>query len=104
MDVTQEMVDAWNLGVGSGVLILDFADLSPAKSAGFRETVSRPGNPDFVLGDIVTEINGDSLKNNAELLNILLKYKPGDTVEVRVYRDGKFLTLDLELGERPEGV
>ncbi|NIO20192.1 MAG: trypsin-like serine protease [Candidatus Aenigmarchaeota archaeon] len=103
-DVTKAMVSAWELGVDYGVLVIDFSDRSSAKEAGLRETFSRPGRSDFILGDIIVSINGDKITNNVDLLNVLLKYKPGDTVEIKVYRDGSFLTFSVILGERPEEV
>lgn len=103
-DVSKSMVSAWNLGVEYGVLIIDFTEDSPAKEAGLRETLSRPGRKDFVLGDIIVSINGEKITNNVDLLNVLLKHKPGETVEVEVYRDGSFLKFPVTLGERPEGI
>jgi S1-C subfamily serine protease len=101
-DVTKGMVNTWNLGVDYGVLIVDFTEYSPARETGLRETVSRPGMSDFVLGDIIVSIGEEKITNNVDLLNVLLKYKPGDTVEVKVYRDGSFLEFPVKLGERPE--
>lgn len=103
-DVTSEMIRVWDLKVDYGVVIVDFADNSPAKKAGLVETMSRPGKPDFVLGDIIVRIAGQKVEDNADLLNVLLKYKPGDTAEVEVYRDGEFVKANVALGERPEGL
>jgi S1-C subfamily serine protease len=103
-DVTKNMADVWNLSISSGVLIIDFGQNGPAEAAGMRETLSRPGEDDFVLGDIITELGGEKITDNTDLINTLLQYKPGDTVYVRVYRDGRYLTISVELGERPEGL
>ena len=103
-DVGPNLVKLWNLKIDSGVLIFDFTETSPAREAGLRETISRPGKNDFVIGDIITGINGEKIGSNSDLLNTLLKYRPGDTVSVKVYRDGDFLTFSIKLGERPEGM
>jgi len=103
-DVTEEMTNAWELDVDYGVLIVDFVENSPIQEAGARETVSRPGNKDFVLGDIIVSISGERISDNIGLLNVLLRYKPGDTVEMEVYRDGSFLEFPVTLAERPEGM
>jgi len=103
-DVTSQMVSAWKLGVDYGVLVIDFTEDSPAHTGGLRDTFSRPGRSDFILGDIIVSINGNKISNNVDLLNVLLKYKPGDTVEMEVYREGSFLTFSVTLGERPEGM
>ena len=102
-DVTKEMAALWKLGVDHGVLVIDFAEPSPAKEAGLRETISRPGRANFILGDIIVSIDGETISDNVDLLNVLLEYEPGDTVEVEVYRDGSFLKIPVTLGERPEG-
>jgi serine protease Do len=103
-DVTPALAQQWDMGVSSGVLIVDFTEYSPAREAGFRETVSMPGNQDFVLGDVITEINDESIGSNVDLLNVLLRYRPGDLAVVKVFRDGIYLNIDLTLGERPEGM
>lgn len=103
-DVTVDMVNVWDLEVEYGVLVIDFTVTSPAREAGLRETFSRPGRSDFILGDIIVSIGGGKITNNADLLNILLQYEPGDTAEVEVYRDGIFREFAVELGERPEGL
>jgi serine protease Do len=103
-DVNENMVEAWGLGVDYGIIIVDFADYSPAKEAGLRETFSRPGKADFILGDIIVSIGGQKISNNVDLLNVLLKYRPGETVEVGVYRDGSLKKFQVTLGERPQGV
>jgi serine protease Do len=104
VDVNADMVSAFDLGVDYGVVVIDFSDPSPAKSAGLRETLSGPGQPDFVLGDIIVSIGGQKVQNNPGLLNVLLKYSPGDEVEVEVWRDGSFKTFQVTLGQRPQGV
>ncbi len=104
VDVNENMVNTWSLGVDYGVLIVDFFGYSPAREAGLMETISTPGKKDFVLGDIIVDIGGQKIQNNAGLFNALLKYKPDEKVEVEVYRDGEFKKFSVTLGERPEGV
>ena len=104
VDVTKNLAAMWNLTVDSGVIIIDFMDPSPAKEAGMRETVSQLGEEDFVVGDVIAEINGAAIRNNIDLLNALLKYKPGDEVVVKASRDGEYMNFSLKLGERPRGV
>jgi S1-C subfamily serine protease len=104
VELRSNLVQAWNIGVDSGVLIVDFTEYSPAREAGMMDTVSMPGQPDFVLGDIITEINGDDISSNSDLLNTMMKYSPGDTVNVKVYRGAGYVTISVKLGVRPEGI
>ena len=103
-DVTTAMASAWGLDIASGVIILDLSSGGPAESAGLRKTVSRPGQQDFSAGDIITGIGGERIDDNTDLLNTLLKYSPGDTVKVEVYRDGQYVNFDVTLGQRPDGL
>jgi serine protease Do len=103
-DVDENMVSTWDLGVDYGVLVIDFTDYSPARDAGLRETFSRPGKSDFILGDIIVSIGGNRISDNVDLLNVMLKYDPGDTVEVEVYRDGSRIEFPVTLGERPDNL
>jgi S1-C subfamily serine protease len=103
-DVNENMVKSLNLSIDYGVLIVDFADHSPAQEAGLRKTISMPGKSDFVLGDIIISIEGQKISNNFDLLNVLLKYKPGDVVEIEVYRNGSHKKFSVTLGERPENL
>ena len=62
-----------------------------------------PGGPaakaGISAGDVLTKINGVAIKSSLELTHQLLKYKPGDTVSVTVFRDNKTLEVSLVLTE-----
>ncbi len=62
---------------------------TPAAQAGLRN------------GDIITAINGVSLARDNSLRQVLLQYKPGDTVELTVQRGNESLKLSVVLGTRP---
>lgn len=61
--------------------------LSPAAKAGLQ------------AGDIITEINAIKLENQTTLLSVVQRYKPGDKIGLKVFRDGKFLVLIATLDE-----
>lgn len=45
--------------------------------------------------DILVAINGEEVESMNKLKQVLLKYKPGDTIKLTVHRDNKNVELDL---------
>ncbi len=52
------------------------------------------------VNDQIASIDGEKVGNFVDVLVVLDKKKPGDTVHLEIVRDGKPLTLDVELGSR----
>jgi len=52
--------------------------------------------------DIITALGGDQIVEDTPFVNLLLKHRPGDTLDLKVLRDGKEITLSVTLGERPQ--
>lgn len=49
------------------------------------------------VNDIITKFDGQRITSYDEMTDLRLKRKPGDVVEVEVYRDGQYLTFDVKL-------
>jgi 2-alkenal reductase len=81
--VTPRFASAEGLPIDYGVLITDVPN-GPARDAGVR------------AGDIITEINGERIDQDNPLVNVLFQYKPGDTIEVEVYRPTTDETLTIQ--------
>jgi 2-alkenal reductase len=79
-----------------GAVILDVEKGSAAARAGLvgidadHTTIS--------VGDVITEIDGKPVTNQADLSGRLSYIEPGATVSVKVWRDGKVRTVKLTLG------
>lgn len=91
--ITYQMLNAQvaaanNVKVKEGAWIQDVTANSPAARAGLK------------AGDVITSINGAALTAEAPLPALMLKFKPGDTVQLALWRDGKMLTVSLTLAER----
>lgn len=82
---TEEFAKRNNLPMG--VLVDEVALYSAAHKAGIKRM------------DIITKFNGVRVKSLEELNNERDKYKPGEIVTVEIYRDGKTIELELEIGE-----
>lgn len=72
-----------------GCYIRSIYDYSPAQKAGLK------------IGDIVTKVNGQEIKNMDELNNIKNSHKVGDTITLTINRDGKESDVDITLAEQP---
>ncbi len=61
---------------------------SPADKAGLRE------------GDVITQVDGTTVDDSNPLAVVIGEYKPGDTIQLTVVRDGKTMTIPVTLGEK----
>lgn len=51
----------------------------------------------YLGGDIITEIDGIEIRTYADYTSALEDKRPNDEIKVKVYRDGKFITLTVVL-------
>ncbi len=79
-----------------GAVIIEVLPDSAAQAAGLRGT-TREANGQIRVGDILLNIDGKSLKNSDQMYLALEKYKPGDTVNVTYWREGKTVTKKIML-------
>ncbi len=88
-----------------GVLVRDVTPGSPAATAGLKpstKTVQIDGTPIKVGGDIIVGIDDITVKRFEDLLSYLfIKTEPGQTVKIKIVRDGKPLELSVTLSARP---
>jgi S1-C subfamily serine protease len=56
-------------------------------------------NAGIVKGDIVTEFGGFStaMTESQLIMNVLKQYKPGDSVKVKILRNGKPMEMSFKL-------
>jgi S1-C subfamily serine protease len=88
------------LGV-EGVLIRAVSRGGGAAEAGLEGTaVDRRGT--VIPGDVVQEIDGKPVKSSSDLLGRLGSYRPGDTVTLTVWREGKTRKVRVRLGAPSE--
>lgn len=85
-----------DLPVQKGLLLYTVANGGPAYAAGLRG-LSRDAEGDLVLGDVITSIDGTAISDLDDLYRYLDKKQIGDTVQVKVVRDGRDLTLPVRL-------
>jgi S1-C subfamily serine protease len=90
------------LPVKEGALLVVVESGGPGEKAGLRggqETVTVDGEQVLVGGDIIVGLEGVPIYGS-NLQQEILKYRPGDKVELEILRDGKRLKIELVLGSR----
>jgi S1-C subfamily serine protease len=86
---------ARQLGV-TGAAILRVRPGGPAQRAGLRGV--RTGSRNSIIpGDVIVELNGKEVDSVARLLARLDDCKPGDVVQLTVWRDGKRIRVPVTL-------
>jgi S1-C subfamily serine protease len=102
MGISQLREQGVRLPIESGLLLLQ--NLQPggsAQNAGLRG-LSRDANGDVILGDIITAIDGEKMKDLDDLYRFLDKKQIGETVKVEVVRNGKMMTIPVKLLPLPQ--
>ena len=77
---------------------------TPADKAGLQPSTGQrmiEGTQYVTGGDVITEIDGQTIETSEELQRAIDSHKPGDTIEVTYWRNGDSHTVDLKLGTRP---
>ena len=87
-DLSPEDADRFDLPVDSGAIVDRVEVGSAAADAGVRR------------GDIIVALSDAPIESSGDLLGGLRDYRPGDTVDLTVVRDGGEQTLEVTLGER----
>ena len=83
---------------GRGAVVREVTPGGPARDAGMRASTSPTG----AGGDVIIAIEGSAVTGPQDVADAISSRAPGETVEVRVRRDGGELTIAVELGRRPQ--
>ena len=90
-EITPELAKAYNLPVSVGTYLYSSSSYSaivkdsPASKAGLKDK------------DIVTAVNGVKVGAAGSLSNLIGEYKPGDTVQLTVIREGNEVAVNVTL-------
>ncbi len=75
-------------GADGGVFVLRVVEDGPAERAGMRAE------------DIIVSVDGAKIDTGEKLIEVVAAISVGETVPIEVVRDGKTLTLDVEIQDR----
>ena len=100
--IDHELAGRLELPVDSGVYVVGVIPDSPAEKAGLRGSgADEQGQPTFG-GDIISDVDGQTVASVEDLIAYFNSKKPGDEVSLSIYRGDKTLTIKVTLGEWPE--
>jgi S1-C subfamily serine protease len=106
MDLDRFTARRHRLPVEQGLIVLDVFRGTGAASSGLRGAVITESIFRSYLervGDIIVTVGGEAVATSADLQRVLEKKRPGDVVELGLMRDGRRMTVQLRLSERPAG-
>ncbi|MFC5346028.1 trypsin-like peptidase domain-containing protein [Brevundimonas staleyi] len=84
-----------SLGLPDGIKGASIESLTPGapgQEAGLRE------------GDVVTEINGKPVESSTALTRAVGATRPGETMRLNIFRDGRRQTINVRAGTRPADI
>jgi S1-C subfamily serine protease len=93
-----------NLATSTGVLVQTVQSSSPADKAGIRggdASASVDGSELRLGGDVIKEIDGKPVRTMDQVVSHVASKKPGDTVTIKLMRDGRDETVKAKLAQRP---
>jgi serine protease Do len=87
--VTRDIADSMGLKQAEGALVADPQKNGPAARAGVE------------AGDVITAVNGQTVKDARELARIIGGFAPGSVVKLDLVHKGKSNVVSLSLGQLP---
>ena len=88
--IDETIAKASGLDKPEGVLVQDVLENGAAKNAG------------IISGDIILSVDGKSVKSANELQAYVASKRPGDIVEIKIWRDKNKITKNVKLKAREE--
>jgi len=87
--ITPAMSKALGQREPEGVLVGDVSPKGPAQASGVER------------GDVILDLNGKAINDSNELRNTIAMLQPGETVTLKVSRNGTTRDINVKLGELP---
>ncbi len=89
-EVTRELAESFGMVKPTGALVAKILPESPAQDT------------DIQVGDIILSYDDEEVKNSASLPPLVGRTRVGETVKLKIMRNGKTKTVKLEIGQLPD--
>lgn len=88
-ELTPKLAESFGLETMQGLIIAGVFRNGPAHIAGLQP------------GDIMLSINDRSIINGRKSMTEIARFRPNETITLQILREGKELTINAKIGERP---
>jgi serine protease Do len=88
--VTEELAQSMSLSSEKGALVAQVQPDSPALAAGIKS------------GDVIKSVDGKTVDSIRDLTRMISAVKPGTSVKLDLWRDGKDMTVTAKVGDQKE--
>jgi S1-C subfamily serine protease len=102
-----QLAERLGVPVDDGAVISEVIEDGPADKAGIRggdREIRFQSTPVKLGGDVVTEVAGVKVTREHDFSELITRFRPGQKVELEVYRGSSKRTVPVTLGERPGNV
>ncbi len=89
-DISEEVAEYYGIKEKKGVLVTEVFPGDPADSAG------------IIPKDIILSVNGENVDSARKLTGLIADTSVGDTIKIKVLRDGKTRTFNIKVAKREE--
>ncbi len=87
-ELDAKFAESQGIDIINGIYISDFTENSSAEKSGLK------------TGDIIVALDGSKVDKTPQLLELIAQRRPGDDVLVKVFRDGSYKELTVQLKNR----
>lgn len=88
-DITPALAESFGLKDNKGVIVAGILRNGPAAVAGLKP------------GDVILDIDDLDIHDSHDVMNATAQKTPGTSVTIKIIRQGKNMTLEAKVGERP---
>ena len=103
--IDEQLAELFRLPVDHGLIVQQVGDGSGAQEAGLRAGTTRVvvAGESYVLGgDIIVKVGDTEVRTLQQLRDAITAYKPGDKVDLEIYRGDDAESVEVRLGQQPQ--